>query len=271
MAEHRSRLSYLDADNIDDDRVDFDGLDVLDPAGNKLGNLDGFMVDAAGGRPYYAVVDSGGWFSGRRYLLPIGHARLDAGNKALRVDVERGAIEHYPEFDESRFSELSEEDSRLFAERTLTACCGTELQSRTGADRYDYDKWSHYAQPDWWRATWYSGRTATPSAGTRVATPGGATYDVPPVAPVHPERDVVVARDRGIIADRDLDDDRLEGTRLAEADRREAAERAQPGDVLGIENEGQTTTLGDSAADEHERLRDAEESAPPLRPEDRKR
>ena len=36
-------------------------------------------------------------------------------------------------------------------------------------------------------------------------------------------------------------------------------ERAQPGDVLGIEHDGETTQLGDTAEDEDERLRDAEE------------
>jgi hypothetical protein len=36
-------------------------------------------------------------------------------------------------------------------------------------------------------------------------------------------------------------------------------ERAQPGDVLGIENDGETTHLGDTAEDEDERLQDAED------------
>lgn len=36
-------------------------------------------------------------------------------------------------------------------------------------------------------------------------------------------------------------------------------ERAQPGDVLGVETGGETTHLGDTAEDENERLREAEE------------
>jgi hypothetical protein len=35
-------------------------------------------------------------------------------------------------------------------------------------------------------------------------------------------------------------------------------ERAQPGDVLGIERGGETTSLGESAEDEDDRRRDAE-------------
>jgi hypothetical protein len=38
-------------------------------------------------------------------------------------------------------------------------------------------------------------------------------------------------------------------------------ERAQPGDVVGIETEGETTHLGETAEDEDERRRDAEKKA----------
>jgi hypothetical protein len=39
-------------------------------------------------------------------------------------------------------------------------------------------------------------------------------------------------------------------------------ERAQPGDILGIERGGETTSLGDTEEDEDERRRDAENDAP---------
>jgi hypothetical protein len=39
------------------------------------------------------------------------------------------------------------------------------------------------------------------------------------------------------------------------------SDRAQPGDVIGIESDGETTELGDTAEDEDERRRDAEEAA----------
>ena len=38
-------------------------------------------------------------------------------------------------------------------------------------------------------------------------------------------------------------------------------ERATPGDVLGIEEEGETTHLGDTAEDEDDQLSEAEEDA----------
>jgi hypothetical protein len=38
-------------------------------------------------------------------------------------------------------------------------------------------------------------------------------------------------------------------------------DRAQPGDVLGIERDGETTELGDTREDEDERREDAEKAA----------
>jgi hypothetical protein len=38
-------------------------------------------------------------------------------------------------------------------------------------------------------------------------------------------------------------------------------ERAQPGDILGIERGGETTSLGDTEEDEDRRRRDAEKEA----------
>jgi hypothetical protein len=53
MERHLSRLAYVDAGDIEDDRVDFDGLDVLDTAGRKLGDVDGF-VERDTKRPYWS-------------------------------------------------------------------------------------------------------------------------------------------------------------------------------------------------------------------------
>ena len=39
-------------------------------------------------------------------------------------------------------------------------------------------------------------------------------------------------------------------------------ERAQPGDVIGIERDGETTELGDTAEEEDERRRDAVKDGP---------
>ena len=45
-------------------------------------------------------------------------------------------------------------------------------------------------------------------------------------------------------------------------------DRAQPGDVLGLETDGKRTHLGDDAEDETEELEDAEEEIDELRNDD---
>lgn len=266
MAERRTsaNLLYLDASDIEDDRVDFDGLDVLDTAGQKLGDVEGFIVQRDTRQPYYVVVDSGGWFSSRSFLLPIGHARLDPGNEAMRADLNRDTINRFPEFDEDRFPEMTEEEARQFNERTLSACCATELQQRTGPDRYAFDKWSHYAQPDWWRAEWV-GSAPRSTVGTAPVR-GTTTYDTPSAFAEKERTERVTAFERDRV-DEDIDVERKGERSIGE----EPLERAQPGDVLGIERGGETTELGDTARDERERLEAEEEDAAKLRRKDRDR
>jgi hypothetical protein len=274
MAERHgtSPLRYVAASDMPDDRIDFDGLDVRNAAGEQLGDVDGFVVDRGSGRPYYLVVDSGGWFSSRHYLVPIGHIRFDPDNEVLRVDFDRDTIRRFPEAHIDRFDRLTEEEARRFNEQTLLACCPTEVSGRTG-EGWDYDAWSHYRQPDWWTA---SASTLPPPPLTN--RPLAEDYDptvrgvreVAPAdrpltdSPMTYEPDPIVARDTerppGDL-DRAIDDRPLTAP----------TDRAQPGDVLGIETGGETTGLGDTARDEDKRREDAEEAVRKRIEDDRKR
>ena len=100
---YAARLRYLDADDVDDAVVDYDGLDVYGTDGEKIGDVDGFIIDPDARRVNYVVVDSGGWFTSRRLLLPIGHASLSADRRALQADVTRETLRGLPEYDERRF------------------------------------------------------------------------------------------------------------------------------------------------------------------------
>jgi hypothetical protein len=56
------------------------------------------------------------------------------------------------------------------------------------------------------------------------------------------------------------DERRIPGRRIPIPPVDPAHDRAQPGDVLGIESDGEVTHLGDDREDEDERLKDAEEA-----------
>src|SRR6476661_3619057 len=70
-------LRYVEADKVDDKTLNVDDMPVRNSAKENLGNVDGFIVDAESGRPYYVVVDAGGWFKSKQFLVPIGQVQVD--------------------------------------------------------------------------------------------------------------------------------------------------------------------------------------------------
>jgi hypothetical protein len=234
--ENTSRLRYVDADRIGGEAIDFEDMNVRGTDGDKLGQVDGFIVDLDAQRSYYVVVDSGGWFRSRRFLVPIGHARLDADSDALVVDVNRDTISRYPEFDPDSFGRLGDDDLRAYERRFGEVCCPDDA---VAASDWDYQSYRHYRQPDWWRAEYYA--WDVPAA---VGTTGTGRVMIDESLPVTADREVE-RHDRGGRRDPGDTSPHLEG-------------RAQPGDVLGVETGGETTELGDTADDENERRRAAE-------------
>lgn len=243
-ATYASRLRYLDADDVDDSTVDFDGLDVRGHDDAKLGDIDGFIVDPSTGRVYHIVVDSGGWFTSRRFLLPVGHATLDREARALRLDVSQDALRRYPEFHEDRFREFSDEDLRAFEQRTLAACCPDDPLEDVSVGTWRYDAHRHYSQPAWWGGSYAAERLRPVETGAYRTTPARELHD----------RELVTARDRDERPVRSVGaEGRGEPSPHFEG-------RAQPGDVLGLETGGERTYIGDTAENENKRRREAEES-----------
>jgi hypothetical protein len=214
-----SKLRYVSAREIGNEVVDFSGLDVRGQDNDKLGDVDGFIVDVDGQRAYYVVVDSGGWFTSRKFLVPVGHARVDAAREALILDVSRDTVSRYPEYDQDAFAHYGEEERRSYERRYAEACCPEDALD-DGA--WDYDRSTHYRQPQWW-----------PSRAAAVDTPAAVGTTGRPVDTRSDARDV---------------SPHLDG-------------RAQPGDVLGIETGGETTEIGDTGEDEDKRRKAAEKDA----------
>lgn len=239
---YASRLRYLDADDLDDSTVSFDGLDVRGANDEKLGDLDGFIVDSESGRVFYAVVDAGGWFTSRRFLLPVGHATIDDDRRAMRVDVTKDAVKRFPEFHADRFHEFTDDELRAFEQRMAVACCPDD--AGTVATTLGYGTLRHYSQPGWWKAEYSRRERYRPLDRSERETEGTAAQRSRSAF----DREHATAREQ----DRDRDRDRAgdvsphyEG-------------RAQPGDVIGVETGGERTYVGDTSADENKRRRDAE-------------
>lgn len=233
---HSTNLRYVDADRLDKRVLDLDGLDVRNDAGDRLGDVDGLLVDATSGRPRYIVVDSGGWFSSRRFLIPVHHAHVDANRRALRVDFDRDTINRFPQMKEERFDAVTDEDARAYDVGVLRAW------ETSPTYRRDVAPTSHdtSASPAWWNVSaWLS------ESSTRIGADDRLSYVDTEVA--RGER--APGRDEASVVD-----DRLGDERRAPA----SGARAQPGDILGIERAGETTSIGDTAADEDKRREESE-------------
>jgi hypothetical protein len=283
-ARYGSNLRYVPASQLDSRVLQLDGLDVRNNADEHIGDVNGFLVDETTHRPRYLVVDSGGWFRSRHFLLPVGHAQMASNRRALRIDIDRDTIERFPEIDGDRLDAMSDEEYRSYDEGV----------GRASGRSYDWRSESGAGGPGWWNA---SGWSATYVAGAPTVSTQG------PVGPVGSERieatrhDVVsdVRHDdavhRATTSDRDINirrdgDVRRDATVRRDDARRDRDDepvlteedyantrpgvRAQPGDVLGIESGGERTGIGDTAKDEDKRREDAEKAARDLREEERK-
>ncbi len=229
-------LRYVDAEELATASLNFDDLDVESSSGDKLGTVDGFIVDRESGRPYYVSVDAGGWFKSKLFLMPIGHTAFDRTRKRLVADIARDRVNNFPGFDRREFETLSDDQLRGMDEQIAAACCPTEVVDR-GASGSRFDRWAHYKTPTWWEADFYrpdrvetTARSMAGSARTdRTAAPSRAHERA---------REAVVAQARG------------EGPH--------PGGRAQPGDVIGVETGGERSQIGDTSKDEDERRRSAE-------------
>jgi hypothetical protein len=143
MDRPRSELKFMDAKDLDDSGTPFAGIDVTDSSGETLGEVEGFIMDAVAGVPRHVVV-SAGWFIHKHFLLPIGHAKLDADGRTLIADISKDRVKRFPGFSKAEFERL---DSNALAEldTALANACVSELNNASTLD-------DHYRVPGWWKS-----------------------------------------------------------------------------------------------------------------------
>ena len=77
---------------------------MLSNADEELGTFDGLIIDSASQEPRYAIVDSGGLFIHRRYLLPFNAIAFNGEKRTLRAQVAKDIASRYPSFDPDEFN-----------------------------------------------------------------------------------------------------------------------------------------------------------------------
>ena len=245
MDHPRPGLRYVDADDLESPSIKFDGQTVESTSGESLGRLDGFIIDIRSARPYYVVVDAGGWFTSKYFLLPIGHVGLNPANNHLVADLPRERVKRFPGFDRKEFEKLSDAELNRMDEQMVAACCPDETIDASSAT-LRYERWSHYRSPSWWDAS-YDDPDRADAAARAMASTG---------APRMPSRDDARAAREYIRAQ----DAEPRGESSGDVSPHFGG-RAQPGDVLGLETGGERTHVGETSDDENKRREHAEKEA----------
>lgn len=151
MDHPKPRLRYIDASRVSDRTLELDSLEVRNPEGELLGAVDGLILDVQTGKPLYVVVDAGGWFSAKLFLLPIGEVHLDPSKEVLRAAISKAQVEGFPGFNTSEFETLSDEDINR-----INAAIGNVYEPGVSypADEPYSSAWERnpYRTPDWWDA-----------------------------------------------------------------------------------------------------------------------
>ena len=144
-------LRYVEAGRVQDRTLALDGMKVRNDVGEKLGTIDGLIVDNDTGRTYYLVVNAPGWFSSRQWLLPIGLTHLDDDRRSVVAHLSREHVNHFPGFDKDEFEMLSETDIKRINDEIATVL---EPTASYNSDEPYYAAWSRefYEYPDWWQA-----------------------------------------------------------------------------------------------------------------------
>jgi sporulation protein YlmC with PRC-barrel domain len=98
MAQQGMLRDYRFTDAAEDVR----GSKLYGRNDEKLGKIDDVIFDHASGSIRYAVVDTGGWLSTKKFIVPAERLRASAEHKDdFAVDLSKEQVESLPPYDES--------------------------------------------------------------------------------------------------------------------------------------------------------------------------
>lgn len=134
MDHTRPELKYVDAGDLKGTAAKLNGVPVIGADGEKLGTVDGFIIDVRANRPRHVVV-SAGWFIHKHFLVPIGHIQTNPDDTEITTDVAKSDIEDSPGFDKDEFQKLAAEDAGRLDD-LIAAATGLEAWPIASDDNY---------------------------------------------------------------------------------------------------------------------------------------
>jgi PRC-barrel domain len=113
---------------------DVRGAAIYGRSDEKLGKIDDVIFDHSTGSIKYVVVDSGGWFSSKKFLVPPHRLHTSADHDGdFTVNLDKQQIESFPRYSESDLH--SEEEWQGYEKKFDQAWHAGPVQHREGSDR----------------------------------------------------------------------------------------------------------------------------------------
>ena len=129
MAHYGTLRDFEFPGEVDDVR----GSTVYDLEGQKIGKIDDVVLDHSTAQVKYAVVDSGGWLSSHKFLVPADRIKpCGEDEDEFTVGVTKQQIESFPPYDEKKLE--SEEDWKRYEGEYKRGWHAGPVQHRHGTD-----------------------------------------------------------------------------------------------------------------------------------------
>ena len=113
MAHYGMLRDYRFNDDVDDIR----GASLYGIDNEKLGKIDDVIFDHSSGTIRYAVVDSGGWLSSKKFLVAADRIRPDSEHEDdFYADMTKEQIEALPRYDEDSFKQDKNDNERAWSD-----------------------------------------------------------------------------------------------------------------------------------------------------------
>ena len=114
--------------------LDIRGAKIYGPGDEKLGEIDDVVFDEATGAIVYVVVDTGGWLSNKRFIVPPQEVRPSVQHQDdFLVDLTKEQIEGFPPYDGHALT--SEEKWADYERRYRSKWDDGPVMHRAGTDR----------------------------------------------------------------------------------------------------------------------------------------
>jgi hypothetical protein len=133
MAHFGTLRDYSLLDSQTENAFDIRGASIYGAGGKKLGKIDDVIFDHATGNIHYVVVDTGGWLSSKKFIVPPQQLRDSSQHKNdFEGNLTKEQIQQFPPYDDSDVD--SEAKWRDYESRYQESWVGGAVQHREGSD-----------------------------------------------------------------------------------------------------------------------------------------